>query len=58
MLDEKHKNVSRVWMSEAKIAGLAVSVMASPWNENGDVLAYVKSVRDVSPIDLARQTVG
>ena len=54
-LDEKHKNVSRVWMSEAKIAGLTVSVMASPWYENGDVLAYVRSAPDVSPVDLAHQ---
>ena len=42
-------------MSEAKIAGRTVSVMASPWHENGNVLAYVQSAQDVNPVDLARQ---
>jgi serine/threonine protein kinase len=54
-LNEVHQHVSPGWVTEAKVAGVVVPVVAVPWYENGDVLTYLQSAQDVCPVDFACQ---
>jgi len=50
-----HQHVFPGWVTEAKVAGTVVPVVAIPWYDNGDVLAYLQSAQDIHPIEFARQ---
>jgi hypothetical protein len=50
----QHDNISPIWVADARMAGVAIAAIGSPWYQNGNIIEYLRLNPEADKLSLVR----